>query len=261
MRRMPRRVWLVILGVCAPVVLAGEPAEQKPVVAPPPLPAPDKDGFIALFNGKDFSGWVNSAGQPAGAAWTVQDGAMVLDKSAKPPAGDPQAAPDKKARPAAGGDIWTQQRFGDFTLDLEFKTEGNSGIFIRTDKPGDCVQTGIEVQVLGPTPTPNKNSCGAIYDCLAPTKEAGKKGEWNRAIIVCKDNLITVEMNGEKIIEMDLNRWTEAGKNPDGVKNKFRKALKDFAREGHIGLQDHGAKVLYRNIRIKPQTRETPPAK
>ena len=39
--------------------------------------------------------------------------------------------------------------------------------------------------------------------------------------------------------------------NPDGTKNKYANALKDFPREGHIGLQDHGGKVWYRNIRLK----------
>jgi hypothetical protein len=39
--------------------------------------------------------------------------------------------------------------------------------------------------------------------------------------------------------------------NPDGSRNKFRTALKDFKREGYIGFQDHGAAVAYRNVKIK----------
>ena len=51
--------------------------------------------------------------------------------------------------------------------------------------------------------------------------------------------------------EADLDRWSEVGKNPDGTTNKFNRALKDFARIGYLGLQDHGSPVWYRNIRIK----------
>ena len=68
-----------------------------------------------------------------------------------------------------------------------------------------------------------------------------------------KDNELQVKLNGELIIEMDLNRWSTAGQNPDGSKNKFKTALKDFKREGHIGFQDHGAEVAYRNVRIRRQ--------
>ena len=54
-----------------------------------------------------------------------------------------------------------------------------------------------------------------------------------------------------EIINMDLDLWTTGNKNPDGTKNKFKTALKDFAREGYIGFQDHGHPVWYSNVRIK----------
>jgi hypothetical protein len=51
---------------------------------------------------------------------------------------------------------------------------------------------------------------------------------------------------------MDLNRWTTPHMNPDGTPNKFETAYKDMPRVGHIGLQDHGHKCWFRNIKIKP---------
>jgi hypothetical protein len=197
-----------------------------------PAPPSDEPGWRQLFNGKDLTGWDNGAGGPPSTGWIVEDGALV--------------------RKPRAGYIWTKERFGDFVLDLEFKTEGNSGVFFRTDKPKDCVQTGIEMQVYTPRHKPTKNSCGAIYDCVVPTKEASKPGQWNRVAITADDNRITVVVNGEKIVDMDLDRWTEPNKNPDGSRNKFHTALKDFKREGHIGLQEHGANVAYRNVWIRP---------
>jgi len=184
-----------------------------------------------LFNGENFAGWQNASGKPP-SGWIVQDGAMVCQ--------------------ARSGDIWTIRRFGDFVLELEFKTAGNSGIFIRTDKPTDNVQTGIEIQVDNPSAKPGKHSCGAIYDCLAPRKEASKPGQWNHVVITAQNSRITVAMNGEPIIDMDLDQWSQPHKNPDGSQNKFRTPLKDFKREGHIGFQDHGAIVMYRHVKLTP---------
>ena len=155
-----------------------------------------------------------------------------------------------------GGDIWTKETYGDFVLDLDFMTtvKTNSGIFFRTADTKDCVQTGIEVQVYdsyGRTAVTN-HDCGAIYDCLAPSKNMAKKpGQWNRCTITCKANKIYVVMNGEQIIDMDLNKWTKPHKNPDGSKNKYNTAYKKMARVGHIGFQDHGHPVWYRNVKIK----------
>ena len=208
----------------------------------------DSDGFIQLFNGKDLTGWITGPDN----AWVVENGIITLKRKM-----------DGKEHNADY--LWTKEKYGDFILDLEFKIpeRANSGIFLRTSDLKDPVYTGIEVQVANSygRKTWSRGGCAcAIYDCLAPTKNTVKKpGEWNRSIITCKENKISVVLNGEQIIDMDLNKWTEPYKNPHGTKNKFHTALKDFARIGYIGLQDHGRPVWYRNIRIKPLNSSTKP--
>jgi len=155
-----------------------------------------------------------------------------------------------------GGDIWTKDRYGDFILDLEFKldNETNSGIFVRTGSIKEWLHTAIEVQILDSfgKEEPNKHDCGAIFDCLEPKINAVKKpGEWNRYTITCRANKINVLLNGQAVIDMDLDKWQEAHKNPDGTPNKFNTAYQDMSREGHIGLQYHGHPVWFRNIKIR----------
>jgi len=185
-----------------------------------------------LFNGSNMDKWQKSN-------WIIDKGTLTRNKKMK-----------------RSGMIWSRERFGDFVLDLEFKTEGNSGIFFRTDDTGNPVQTGIEIQVYKRVDQPTTHSCGAVYDAVAPSKEVTKDGQWNHITISARDNEIDITLNNEPIIDMDLNLWTEAGLNPGTpsrppTKNKFKTALKDFKREGHIGFQDHGANVWYRNVRIK----------
>mgnify|MGYP000564504959 CR=1 FL=1 len=202
---------------------------------PPQEPAAEtsEPRWRKLFNGKDLTGWSCKPG-----SWAVEDGALALK---------------------GGGDIWTEEQFGNFLLELEFKLDPgtNSGIFFRTADTSDCVQTGIEMQVLDSfgKPTPDKHDCGAIYDCMAPFVNAVRPpGEWNHVVLLARGGHIWASMNGEFIIGMDLENWTEAGRNPDGTPNKFRTAYKDMPRIGHIGFQDHGKPVWYRNIRIRPLT-------
>lgn len=158
--------------------------------------------------------------------------------------------------PDGHGDIWTKERYGNFTLELDFKVpeRGNSGVFIRTGSIKNWINTAIEVQIHATTDGTKHGQCGAIYDCLSPSKTAVKKpGEWNHYVITCLDNKIYVNLNGQDIIDMDLDRWTEAGKNPDpsGTKNKFRTAYKDMPREGHLGFQYHGNPIWFKNLKIK----------
>jgi sugar phosphate isomerase/epimerase len=185
-----------------------------------------------LFNGHDLAGWIVQPG-----SWAVEPNGVLAART--------------------GPDIWTEEQFGDFVLDLEFKLAANtnSGVFLRTGSIENWLHTAIEVQVFDSygKQSVDKHDCGAIFDCLAPSKNAVKKpGEWNRYVISCRANKINVELNGQQIVDMDLDRWTEPHKNPDGTPNKFNTAYKDMPRKGHIGLQYHGQPVWYRNIRIKP---------
>jgi len=132
--------------------------------------------------------------------------------------------------------------------------ETNSGVFVRTGSIKEWLHTAIEVQILDSygTEKPSKHDCGGIFDCLEPSKNMVKKpGEWNQYTIICQANKINVILNGEEIVDMDLNNWPKAHKNPDGTKNKFNIAYKDMSREGHIGLQYHGHPIWFRNLKIK----------
>ena len=193
-----------------------------------------QDGWVLLFDGKSPAGW-ETGGKPLPAA-NIEGGAINPHK--------------------AGAYVtYYNEPFDDFLLSCDFKVSpgANSGIFIRTGNREDPVQSGFEIQIFDSAgKQPGKHSCGALYDAVAPSAEVSKKaGEWNHIEITADRNLIKVVLNGKPVVDANLDRWTEAGKNPDGTANKFKTALKDFPRKGYIGLQDHNAPVWFRNIKVK----------
>ncbi len=195
-----------------------------------PKPHPDTTGWQKLF-AEDFSDAVTKPGE-----WAFERGVLVAKNHET---------------------IWTKKSYGNFVLDLEFKVakESNSGVFLRS---GDIknVLAALEVQVHESGDGAHYGMVGAIYNAQPPSKAMAKPvGEWNRFTITCHDSHVSLIFNGEEVWNVDLNNWKEPRKNPDGTPNKFAKALKDFSRNGPIGLQGlHGkaqAPVWYRNIRIK----------
>lgn len=153
--------------------------------------------------------------------------------------------------------LWTKDSYGDFILDLDFKVEkeSNSGIFLRSGNIKD-VLSALEIQVHDSADGSKYGMVAAIYDAMPPSKSMAKPvGEWNHFTITCKGPLVSVVFNGTEVINANLDNWPVAGKNPDGTPNKFKKALKDYARTGPIGLQGlHGkaqAPVYYCNMKIK----------
>lgn len=189
-----------------------------------------------------FNADLSNAIYPKG-VWTFKDGVLTASKDQF---------------------IWTEKEYDDFVLDLEFKTEDgtNSGVVLRNTDMKNWVAGLIEVQIADDFAQKWKNSppnwrCGAIFGHLAPTKSVVKKpGQWNRMQITCKGKIITVVLNDEKIIEMDMALWTSAQKNPDGSDiPRFlpNAALAGLPLKGRIGLQGKhaDAPIYFRNLRIQ----------
>jgi hypothetical protein len=202
-------------------------------------PQEKADGWVLLFDGRSLDGWMTSSGTPSRVP--VEEGSINPHRS-------------------GGYMMIHKQKWGNFILALDFKlSKGcNSGIFVRTfplsPRPGkDVGFNGIEVALDDTAPSAGYHDTGAIYDLVKPTRNAMKPaGEWNHAVITCDRNLITVEINGEKVTRMDLDQFTQPYRRPDGSEHKFDIAYARAPRWGYIGLQDHGSPCWYKNIKLKP---------
>jgi hypothetical protein len=217
---------LLALGFVTSLVLADLHGAEHPD-APP-------EGFVALFNGKDLEGWTVTKGANKD-AWKAEDGMIVCS-------GD------------KGGWLLTDKEFTDFELRLDFKIppRGNSGVALRTPAEGNPAYVGMEIQILDDAWHLDPNNVkdlkptqktGAIYDVVPPSKDALKPvGEWNTFVITCKGRRVAVVLNGEQIVDADL----------DDYKDKFDKHPGLKAEKGRVGLQSHGSRVEFRRLFLKP---------
>jgi hypothetical protein len=199
-------------------------------------PSPLPQGARLLFNGRDLSGWVQRDGKPA--AWRVENGYV-------------EVVPGK-------GDIMTKEMFGPaFQLHVEFwiplmadkkgQDHGNSGVYL---------QGRYEIQILDSyqNDTYPTGACGALYGRIAPSKNASKPPEqWQTYDITFQaplvdakgyltgDGHVTVVHNGVTVIDHGaFGRETGAAQE------------ERIATPGPIRLQDHGARVRFRNLWLKP---------
>jgi hypothetical protein len=194
-------------------------------------------------------------------AWTFAPNAWYIDKSGAMTC-RMQMKKDKKGkiRTQSMGFAWSKKTYGNFELTLSYKlSEGaNTGVFYRAD-PKNPVQGGFELQLMdneGFQKTHGKKDAkklnGSFYDAKAPSSNPAKPvGEWNTLRLMCRGPNVQIGINGTQVIDVDVDDWKTPRKNPDGTGNKFNTALKDLPRTGHIGLQNHGQKVWFKNIRIK----------
>ncbi|BBD46049.1 MAG: DUF1080 domain-containing protein [Petrimonas sp.] len=229
----------------------------------------DKDGYIVLFNGKDFTGWRGYGKDAVPGKWTIEDGAIKFNGSG-----------GGEAQDGDGGDIIFDHKFKNFELVLEWKVSkgGNSGIFYlaqevtTTDKDGNVKTEPIyisspEYQVLDNANHPdaklgkdNNRQSASLYDMIPAVPQNQKPfGEWNAAKIMVYKGTVVHGQNNENVVEYHLwtPQWTEMLQASKFSQEKWPLAFELLNncggpnREGFIGFQDHGDDVWFRNIKVK----------
>lgn len=179
--------------------------------------------------------------------WSHRDGILSISKG------------------GGGGDIITNDTFGDFELSWRFKMgeKANSGVMFRVaETDGPTYMTGPEYQLLedatyGAKPA-DPHSCGALYDLYPPAEGKVLKpaGEWNIGRIYLRNGLLQHWLNGTKVVEARIA--DDAGSpTPEWTAriaaSKFKDA-KGFGvlPRGHIAIQDHGdTDLALRDIRVR----------
>lgn len=196
------------------------------------------DGWQLLFDGSSMAQWRNFKQTGLSDKWQIEQGAMKLTGK-------------------GGGDILTKAKYADFELQLDWKIAegGNSGIFVLVDETGNTIYAHApEIQILdNERHADNKlasHRSGSLYDMIASPPESHKTaGAWNQVRIRLAAKQLTIWQNGIQTaaVEIGSASWQQLL-----AKSKFA-SWPGFAAQatGHIGLQDHGDVVWFKNIKIK----------
>lgn len=213
-------------------IAAGQDAQPRPATQPFAEP-----GFTPIFNGKDLDGWIYGTRKNAmkqGAGYQVDPAQAIVYSTVKD-----------------GGNLYTEKEYANFILRFEFKLtrNANNGIGIRAPLEGDAAYVGMEIQVLddgGPAYTALRPAQyhGSIYDVFPAEREFQRPlGEWNEEEIMADARHVRIILNSHIIVDADL----------DDVKDeaKLKKHPGLANKSGHIGFLGHGARVEFRNLRIK----------
>jgi hypothetical protein len=202
-------------------------------------------GFTSLFNGKDLTGWEygtrGAAENKSGKGYQVENGVLYTTKE-------------------DGGNLFTKKDYSDFVLrfDVKLTENANNGIGIRAPLEGDAAYVAMEIQVLDDggsqyTSLLPAQYHGSVYQ-MFPAKRGFQKpvGEWNAEEITVKGRHVTVVLNGTTIVDADLDMVKDEAvlaKHRDLSKPEGSRGIANT--KGHIGLLGHGARVEFRNLRVK----------
>jgi hypothetical protein len=249
------RIRCSLLAAAALALLA---AAARPTTAGDP-----PDGFVKLFNGKDFTGWKVPKGDNG--HWKILPGGVI----------------DYDAKSEAKGDknLWTEKKYRDFILKIDWRLKTDPGFknrvpIILPDGSHKKDDSGKEIRVeiedvdsgiyLRGQPNAQVNiwmwpvGSGEVYGYrmnkklpqevragVTPKVKADRpRGEWNTFEITMKGDRLWVKLNGKEVLG--------------------NAQLPGVAGEGPLALQHHGSfnaktgqwsgppsLVQFRNIYIK----------
>jgi hypothetical protein len=209
-------------------------------------------GWRLLWDGKSTRGWRSARGQGfPDKGWSIADGELVV------------------ASRSGAGDIMTEEEFGAFELQLEFKMtrSANSGIFYLVTSPHDPASgapRGLEYQILDDSHHPDgklgkdfNRTIASLYDLYPRDKlmtnvGIGPKADvWQHARIVSRaDGHVEHWLNGVKVLSYQRGSDDYRAR---VAASKFRNTPGfGEAPSGRILLQDHGDVVAFRSIKIRP---------
>jgi hypothetical protein len=245
----------VIILAAAPCLAADESAKPTDAAGPgAALPGDNTPpaGFVALFNGKDLTGWKGLLGNPLdnpaerakatpeklekarkfadkvmGEHWSVKDGILVYD--------------------GKGKSLATVKDYADFEMMVDWKIlpGGDSGVYVRGTP---------QIQIWDPA---NKSAegtgSGGLYNNVKgpskPSKKADKPiGEWNSFWIKMVGDKVWVKLNGELVVDGVTYE-------NDYFPKRDKLPATPLPASGQIELQNHRNPLYFKNIYIK----ELPP--
>jgi len=243
----PRKGYICLESEGTPVEFRNLRIQELPPSTPPLGPeqiALVDQGFRSLYNGVDFSGW--KFGPAHEGHWKANDWTIAFD--------------------GEGEDLWSAEEFGDFVMIADWrwsgpahdadlpvilpdgtqavgadgkpqtarvKEAGDSGIYLRGSSKS---QVNIWCWPIG---------SGEVYGyrtdaAMSPEVRAGVTpksvadaplGQWNRFVITMVGDRLSVELNGQLVLD--------------------KAQLPGVAARGPIALQKHGSPIEFANLYVK----------
>ena len=203
------------------------------------------EGFRALFNGKDLSGW-HGFNPHQGLKLTGEKKATDLAKQRADFPLHWRVENEELINAGTGPYATTDEAFGDIELRIEYKTvaKADSGIYLRGNPQIQIWDLNQVFDPKKPDRKPHLGSGGLFNNTPGtpgrdPLVIADKPfGEWNTFRIIQKGDVTTVWLNGKLVVD-------------HAKMENYSDRAQPLPAKGPLMLQTHGGEIRWRNLFVK----------